>query len=558
MVSSSLGPTAHESNGSGSRRSQDDNDIIMLDHRRRADDTFSGASDWARQANDVETLSSCDSDKSCSPGANKNNRYNISDAHRAYLSSNNGAQQRVQASMFVTTAAARQSHQSQRHPKSGLLKTIERGKQGASNASAGELIHQQQQQSDYFDRLSRMSASDKSTTDDSRAPLDSGGGGSSSRRADSSQCLARQPRFGPHQSERRSTMRNTSISFGAPVARSRSFGRQQQQQRQAWLAGSQQQIGLGSARQQAAEPPMVAPAVGSECDEYQNSELLPMSAEEHWPEPYVDPVEEQPAGDERQLAEEAEAFSYGVLELSSQRQQQYAEPGSIDNYQQQRSQHHHNRHHHHHHQQQQQQQQFQQQRHHHHHNQQQQQKQQKHLVTGGAQDDAYQSNWRTMGRGKQRQQQQQLDYGNGQLNANQMPTGLGGGNNLVQQQQHLLPLDGDEHSAIAAGVSSSTAALESSAASLTRYRSIPSLSGLVVANQAPQGASNWLRWTPPPPPPPLAGFVASDQQQEQADASFQRQATTYRAAQGANEPRSWHRDNHIEAMYVATNNRQQL
>ena len=56
--------------------------------------------EWVR---DLDTLSSCDSDKSCSPGANRNNRYNISEAHRAYLASNKPAHQ-IQASMFVTTA----------------------------------------------------------------------------------------------------------------------------------------------------------------------------------------------------------------------------------------------------------------------------------------------------------------------------------------------------------------------------------------------------------------------------------------------------------------------
>jgi len=63
-----------------------------------------------------ERLSSCNSGKSCSPGASRDNCYNMSNASRAYLAGRGSGQ--IRASVIAARAA-----------KFGLLKTIRRGEQ---------------------------------------------------------------------------------------------------------------------------------------------------------------------------------------------------------------------------------------------------------------------------------------------------------------------------------------------------------------------------------------------------------------------------------------------
>ena len=392
-----------------------------------------------------ETLSSCDSDKSCSPGANRNNRYNMSDAHRAYLASRGAGQ--IQASMFVTTAA-----------KSGLLKTIERDEQ-----REGERQGQGQSSADYFERSSGLS-SDKSTTDDSRAPL-----AETFRRGEQAAAKFSQTSFQPQPQPQPqlATMRTATRSFGAPVARSRSISRMPDSLAPESLAG------------------------GCEPD-YLSADLLPMSAEEHWPEPYVEPAGEE--GEEAARRWQGVAHSGGFNErpFVQYRPQPQPQPNQNNHTQQHRSHstlaqaaarqamraegnqqrraHTHRRN-----------------------------ASSSHRVA--AYDDAYLANWHTMSR------------------ANQP---------ACQQQQQRLQL-------VARGESRS-------ANSLARHRSIPSLNlsgggggGGGASKQQGQsgcqlaGATNWLRWTPTGP----AGNTAPGQED--------------------NLSTLWLPENHVESVYVTSN-----
>lgn len=206
-------------------RTQAHMDLIDVTRQLRAATDNAGSNQPV--GNEAGWLSdSCDSDKSCSPGANKNNRYNISDAHRAYL-----AGQQIQVSMFVTTADEGDQN-NQRH-RSGLLKTIDQQQMGANSGGSQPL--------DYFEHMSGAS------TDDSRAPLD----GSSRQVANY---------LGP-------------TSF---------VGARSHQLARAADLSSGRRHGQQAARE---------PGASVKPDYMSCAELVPISAEEEWPEPYVDQME---------------------------------------------------------------------------------------------------------------------------------------------------------------------------------------------------------------------------------------------------------------------------
>lgn len=260
----------------------------LLSSRRHFGEDNLDQEGWIRGNGGQDSPDSCDSDKSCSPGANKNNRYNISDAHRTYLSSATKAASQIQASRYVTTATSDRDNIHHLAPdlRSGLLKTIEsngwrrsRGEQHDHNRNRHHRHHYHSQSHlDYTDDTSRLS-SDKSTTDDSRAPLSntlSRGG----RRQE-----YRTANFPPTSAQYRqhSTLRNISTvkSFKAQISRSQSIGRLPEVDLCNEVKHHQLQF---------MEP---SPTNDTRCNEdYLNSELVPVSAEEDWPEPYVDPADQ--------------------------------------------------------------------------------------------------------------------------------------------------------------------------------------------------------------------------------------------------------------------------
>lgn len=169
---------------------------------------------------------SCDSDKSCSPGANRNNHYNISEAHRVYLSDTGLP---VDAAMFVSTSNPIASSSTR---VNGLLKTLD--------------VYQQ----------AECLSSDKSTTDDSRAAL-------TSQQA--------QDKGGP---------RRLSCRFD-PQLTSEFNKRRASQNNQTSLVPNLNQHQTGQEPSRSSE---------YEREDHLNLDLVPMSAEDHWPEPYVDPL----------------------------------------------------------------------------------------------------------------------------------------------------------------------------------------------------------------------------------------------------------------------------
>ena len=327
---------------------------------------------------------------------------------------------------------------------------------------------------EYLERLSRIS-SDKSTTDDSRAPL-------SSSRPRAEYRPARNPQSGL------CTMRPpTSKSFGGGggggssglLHRSRSIGRLPPADMTAYPAGVDRSS-LGC--------------------EFLNSDLVPMSAEEQWPEPYVEPE------DPEQQASEC-GTKLGDQFASSYRTENAFPPTSgshtlarnpSDNFNSRRT---HNR-----------------------------------RPTAGsahrlAHDDAYLANWHTMSR-----------------TARPTYTAAEASERPAEQRSanyHLQPANSDAHS------------------TLIRYRSIPnSLNGNQQAQQQQQqqqqhqqqlqqnqqnhqllsaqvsGATNWLRWTP-------TSFMSQGTLGPQNDSSQQPGNSTV--------GRGWHRDNHVEAVYIEAN-----
>lgn len=466
---------------------------------------MAGPNDWTRG----DTLSSCDSDKSCSPGANRNNRYNISEAHRAYLESKNGGP--VQSRMFVTTCS-RPSKSS-----SGLLlRTIEQ------NSNNHHQQHNYLMQPDtgsnmappvdYFDRISRMSQSDKSTTDDSRAPL-------SNTTKNSHRSTG--GRNSHHLHQQATTRDGTTRTFKAPqsqVKRSRSIGN----------------------NRVLIQPPLehnLMPIGGEISADYINSDLVPMSAEEQWPEPYIDPAdqEEAPRWEQQQvdnafsgLQNQYVQFQRHQATANGQHQQTSVSvrSQSVLNSGSQRGK---------------------------------SNKLAAHKRTGSSgvtnqafthHDDAYLSNWHTISRSRQRAGYSTRDQAS-VLTANE---------DLFQN--HPDPLANNQ-------------------STLIRYRSIPSLNGFPQQhdNQLQQqqsnnqllsgqigGATNWLRWTP-------TSFLnqrglidnnsngGSDnggnlrKQSKNADdiATNSSDTSNLRAQNNGQVMSGWHRDNFVEAVYVAPN-----
>lgn len=430
--------------------------------------------DWIRD----DTLSSCDSDKSCSPGANRNNRYNISEAHRAYLGSKNANQ--IQASMFVTTSG---------NQKSGLLKTID--------------AHQNQRDPhlDYFDRDSRLS-SDKSTTDDSRAPLNQ----TARRHEYKTNRSAYLPQTAPIAPQ--STLRTTTTrSFGMPVARSRSIGRLQEYPPASNFKSNHAQALASNGRG------------NNSADDYLISDLIPISAEEQWPEPYVDPADELPmmalGSKERVMfAQSRPDASYPQQLIRSQVTSQFAPTGprqigsSCNEDTQRRAQTH------------------------------------RRTASGHrAYDDAYLANWHTMSRGAKRA----VPFGHSgeQQSAEAVAGGHPPGRTQVDHDRAH-----EENNSQFPG-------------SLVRYRSIPSLSGLQpvqgqqVFNGQLTGATNWLRWTPSSFVSQELGTRDNTTVRHHSESPLQATGSSTNAPRSANRSsaeqsaRNWHRDNHVESVYVA-------
>lgn len=210
---------------------------------------------------------SCDSDKSCSPGANKNNRYNISDAHKAYL-----AGKQIQASMFVTThsgepampagLAASGHRASAGGRRMGLLKTID--------SPAQQQQQQQHFQPGYMDYFGGCNLSDKST-DDSRTPLDR----STPQHRDITNGNA------ALHINRFISMSSKFPLIGRPAsAATSSFAGPPQRTAKGRLDGQESrhllQVGVPANNQQRLELAT-------------SGDLVPISAEEEWPEPYGEP-----------------------------------------------------------------------------------------------------------------------------------------------------------------------------------------------------------------------------------------------------------------------------
>lgn len=195
-----------------------------LDNSSTIKKAWIGRRNSSFQAGSASSIS-CDSDKSCSPGANRNNHYNISEAHRVYLSD---ACLPIETAMFVSTAGQTGCSTSR---KSGLLKTM-----------------------DVYHHAEAMSG-DRLPEDSQQAPssLQQAHGRSGSRLA---------------------TCRpDTQIS--SDLTRNRS-----------------NQTGSNYANEIKQRPPGLTSACTNkiQCEDYLNSDLVPMSAEDHWPEPYVDPL----------------------------------------------------------------------------------------------------------------------------------------------------------------------------------------------------------------------------------------------------------------------------
>lgn len=476
-----------------------------------------------------DTLSSCDSDKSCSPGANKNNRYNISEAHRAHLKSKNAASAaQIQARMFVTTSLGPQKSS---NSSNLLLRTIENNNPNYSN-------HYQQQLDatsnmppvDYFDRISRMS-SDKSTTDDSRAPL------SSTTKA--SRSTARLLHHNYHQYHHNTKPRNsTTQTFKAPqIRRSKSISNNNRIQ------------------------PNLVPIGREVSADLLNSDLVPMSAEEQWPEPYIDPADQEAAEQQQQQAQAIQHHNYPRSQFAIQ----FRQPPTEDQYETQ-----------------------QQNLANHHHRSQNaiqagnQRRSATHKRTGSGfinqaftyHDDAYLTNWHTMSRSRQRHG----EYSTREHNAA-----------TVDENEDFFHNHPD--------------ALANNQSTLIRYRSIPSLNGFphqldnLQQQQQPNqssnflssqigGATNWLRWTPTsfmnqnrslaveqntknniPEINKHCAEIGSSSSHKQfkgstnADTNTSSPSETIKSRlqnngqqQGlSTSTHAWHRDNFVEAVYVAAN-----
>lgn len=260
---------------------------------------------------------SCDSDKSCSPGANRNNRYNISDAHRAYL-----AGKQIQASMFVTTqssgadlmvpAGGTMAQQNlicapatdQAHGQAlgtcnggrrwGLLKTIDVHNSSTSGANAHQSAHQHQAATDYF---GNCNLSDRSTTDDSRAPLDR----LSPQQRDIMPAPQPLSSGGP---TRFHINRSISMSSKFPIvgraaaAATTSFGHMISQRNNEQARGNNNNNNNHNYQQQQQQQynqkhSLLTSSSNNNQRVYElnTGDLLPISAEEEWPEPYVEPVQ---------------------------------------------------------------------------------------------------------------------------------------------------------------------------------------------------------------------------------------------------------------------------
>jgi len=104
--------------------------LIDIEPNRRRFADGEGGADWMSD--------SCDSDKSCSPGANRNNLYNIGEAHKAYL-----AGQQIQASRFVSTQeAVNNSTEDQHSHKQQQQRQTTSGSMGRRKASVGQNVGQ--------------------------------------------------------------------------------------------------------------------------------------------------------------------------------------------------------------------------------------------------------------------------------------------------------------------------------------------------------------------------------------------------------------------------------
>lgn len=384
---------------------------------------------------------SCDSDKSCSPGANKNNHYNMSEAHRAYLGASGIP---FDAAMFVSTAGCSSTALAR---KSGLLKTMDT----------------------YQDNTSRLS-SDKSTTDDSRAPLSSVQASKSARKLN---C-----RFDFSEEARQSSREASNFAISGK--------------------SSQQRPSSGSIQNY---------LENSASNDYLNSDLVPMSAEDQWPEPYIDPM----TGSDSEPQHRASMHAQLKEEYESRELQSGRAPVASGPSKQPRSEdlgelmprrgHTHRR-----------------------------------TASNShrriAYDDAYLSNWHTMSRLNPR--------------AQNMHQFRDASNHLITPYYHYQEdFSRQQRPMQAEGGSSS---------SLLRYRSIPSLNESNPHHQLKLGgATNWLRWTPTDDirPSSRAPIILDSNDTREASTSQQHSATQDQQLHSAS---GWFTgENQLEAVYISSN-----
>lgn len=247
---------------------------------------------------------SCDSDKSCSPGANRNNRYDIGNAHRAYMNSNSNAYQ-IQTSMYLNT-----QQQPGTANRTGLLKTIE---------DVAEENHKSPKTCiDYLRPINEHSSGvidqDKLNCDDSRAKAMSG-------------CDYHSSTMNNEQSKSKGGL---GISYCHSIARAQDLGSFTHNKSN----DSCKNAGIRNAR-----------FVGHDIC-LLGDEMLPVSAEDdcQWPEPYVEPLNEvdEITGDQNKCQSSEKAPSDDIQALNKSTR---GHDGSSNDQMRYGHQQYHNRHH---------------------------------------------------------------------------------------------------------------------------------------------------------------------------------------------------------------------
>lgn len=498
---------------------------------------------WVRDTGDFEdALSglSCDSDKSCSPGANHNNRYDMRDAHRAYLATSASAAQ-IQANRFVTTArdADQTACPGRSLEKSGLLGTLQTSSALDSYSADGHQSsrHPVEDQNACFSGTSNTSRTIVQTVQ--RKPRASSTirhqqpGQPTTTIARNNKRLMNASRFVPgsfvhnhHHNQHHQHQSGSSSYLGdTQIRRSKSIGRALHE----LTATTSHQQGVD--RSSINEPCRKA-ATTQPRALFGGNDLIPVSAEDdcHWPEPYF-----EPPGDEEQATPGPAILEPSYLSgaVAGSGQSQRKEERNFNT----RSHSHH-----------------QQYNHHHHHRpscHQQNQHTTNQRRSSQDNDNVYLANWFTISK----LQPQQTNSGGGCPSSGHHAVEMGS-----QQRENGPARFFDDAAATAFEGRSSDPTNQ-----LYRCRSIPNnlTSTNTILMKEPEerhprdpdtgdafpdfvsgrGGTNWLRWSQlegqPPPPPPL-GQGAAGVQHEQLN--------------GAGPPLAWtSNENQVESLYVSGN-----